>query len=96
LEFNETLGLIREENNQYLPTTTGLLFIGNAKALRQLPYNQIKYIRYREDGTYTPFEYSGDLISMADACFSQLKSEINFKELGFPLFGGGIEKVKRP
>jgi predicted HTH transcriptional regulator len=91
LEFNETHGLIREENNQYLPTTTGLLFIGNAKALRQLPYNQLKYIRYREDGTYTPFEYSGDLISMADACFSQLKSEINFKEFTFGLFREYVE-----
>lgn len=90
-EFTETLGLIKEENGKLLPTTTGILFIGNTKALKELPYNQIKYIRYYEDGTYTPFEYSGNLIAMADACYQQLKSEIKVKEFHFGLFREYIE-----
>ncbi len=90
-EFTETLGLIKEDNGKQLPTTTGMLFIGNQKALKELPYNQIKYIRYYEDGTYTPFEYSGNLIEMADACFAQLKSEIRLKEFHFGLFREYIE-----
>jgi ATP-dependent DNA helicase RecG len=90
-EFAETLGLIKEENGRQLPTTAGILFIGNQKALKELPYNQIKYIRYYEDGTYTPFEYSGDLIEMADACFQQLKSETKLKEFHFGLFREYIE-----
>lgn len=90
-EFTETLGLIKEVNGKSLPTTTGILFIGNAKALKELPYNQIKYIRYYEDGTYTPFEYSGNLIEMADACFQQLKSETKVKEFHFGLFREYIE-----
>lgn len=90
-EFTETLGLIREENGKSLPTTTGILFIGNTKALKELPYNQIKYIRYYEDGTYTPFEYSGNLIEMADACYQQLKSETKVKEFHFGLFREYIE-----
>lgn len=90
-EFTETLGLIKEEKGKSLPTTTGILFIGNTKALKELPYNQIKYIRYYEDGTYTPFEYSGNLIDMADACFQQLKSEIKLKEFHFGLFREYIE-----
>lgn len=90
-EFAESLGLIKEEHGKQLPTTTGILFIGNKKALRELPYNQIKYIRYYEDGTYTPFEYSGNLIEMADACFQQLKSETRIKEFHFGLFREYIE-----
>ena len=90
-EFVETLGLVKEENGENLPTTTGILFIGNQKALKELPYNQIKYIRYYEDGTYTPYEYSGNLIEMADACFTQLKSEIKLKEFHFGLFREYIE-----
>lgn len=90
-EFTETLGLIKEVNGKSLPTTTGILFIGNTKALKELPYNQIKYIRYYEDGTYTPFEYSGNLIEMADACFQQLKSETKVKEFHFGLFREYIE-----
>ncbi|MCB0647760.1 MAG: putative DNA binding domain-containing protein [Saprospiraceae bacterium] len=90
-EFTETLGLIKEDNGKSLPTTAGILFIGNAKALKELPYNQIKYIRYYEDGTYTPFEYSGNLIEMADACFQQLKSETKVKEFHFGLFREYIE-----
>jgi predicted HTH transcriptional regulator len=83
--------LIKEENGKSLPTTTGILFIGNTKALKELPYNQIKYIRYYEDGTYTPFEYSGNLIEMADACYQQLKSETKVKEFHFGLFREYIE-----
>lgn len=90
-EFTETLGLIKEENGKLLPTTTGILFIGNQKALKEIPYNQIKYIRYYEDGTYTPFEYSGNLIEIADACFQQLKSETKLKEFHFGLFREYIE-----
>ena len=90
-EFTETLGLIKEENGKSLPTTTGILFIGNTKALKELPYNQIKYIRYYEDGTYTPFEYSGNLIEMADACYQQLRSETKVKEFHFGLFREYIE-----
>jgi predicted HTH transcriptional regulator len=90
-EFSETLGLVKENKNNLLPTTAGILFIGNDKALREIPYNQIKYIRYYEDGTYTPHEYSGNLIEMADACFNQLKSEIKVKEFHFGLFREYIE-----
>jgi len=90
-EFTETLGLVKEEGEKIWPTTTGVLFIGNPKALREIPYNQIKYIRYYEDGTYTPFEYSGNLIQMADDCFNQLKSEIKLKEFHFGLFREYIE-----
>ncbi len=90
-EFTETLGLVKEENSIHYPTTTGILFIGNQKALNQFPYNQIKYIRYYEDGTYTPFEYKGNLIEIADACFAQLKSEIKLKEFHFGLYREYIE-----
>lgn len=91
VEFAETLGLVKEHNEKFYPTTTGILFIGNQKALKELPYNQIKYIRYYEDGTYTPFEYSGNIIDMADACFAQLKSEIRVREFHFGLFREYIE-----
>ncbi len=90
-EFTETLGLVKEDNERLWPTTTGILFIGNSKALRELPYNQIKYIRYYEDGSYVPFEYSGNLIQMADDCFNQLQSEIKLKEFHFGLFREYIE-----
>lgn len=85
------MGLIKEEDEKCYPTSTGILFIGNQKALKEIPYNQIKYIRYYEDGTYTPFEYSGNLIDMADTCFAQLKSEIKVKEFHFRLFREYIE-----
>jgi ATP-dependent DNA helicase RecG len=90
-EFTETLGLVKEANNKVLPTTTGILLIGSQKALKEFPYNQIKYIHYYADGTYTPYEYSGDLIQMADECFGQLKSEIKLKEFHFGLFREYIE-----
>ncbi len=90
-EFTETLGLIKEENQKVVPTTAGVLFIGNTKALKEFPYNQIKYIRYYEDGSYKPFEYSGNLIEIADECFAQLKSETKVKEFHFGLFREYIE-----
>ena len=90
-EFIETLGLVKEEDEILRPTTAGVLFIGNNKALREFPFCQIKYIRYYEDGTYTPFEYTGNLIKMADDCFNQLKSEIKLKEFHFGLFREYIE-----
>ncbi len=91
LEFSETLGLIKEDGGRYWPTTTGILIIGKQKALREFPYNQIKYIRYKPDGSYTPYEYSGDLISIADDCFKQLQSEINLKEFNFGLYREYVE-----
>lgn len=91
LEFTETLGLTKEQNENIYPTTSGLLLIGNNKALKEIPYSQIKYIRYYEDGSYTPFEYTGSLIEIADACFAQLKSEIKLKEFHFGLFREYIE-----
>lgn len=90
-EFSETLGLIKEENGEQFPTTTGILFIGNQKALKEIPYAIIKYIRYYEDGSYKPFEFAGNLIEIADACFFQLKSEIKVKEFHFGLFRDYIE-----
>lgn len=91
LEFTETLGLIKEDDGQFYPTTTGLLFIGNTKALKELPYNVIKYIKYNSDGTYLPYEFSGDLITIANQCFNQLKSEIQTKEFHFGLFREYVE-----
>lgn len=90
-EFNETLGIIQENNQIFSPTTTGLLFIGNNRALKELPYNEIKYIRYKNDGSYTPYEYKGNLIELADKTFTQLKSEINTEEIQFGLFRYYIE-----
>lgn len=90
-EFAETLGLVKEENQRILPTTAGILFIGNTKALKELPYNQIKYIRYYEDGTYKPFEYSGNIINMIDECFVQLKAEIKITEYHYGLFREYVE-----
>ncbi|MEI6697121.1 MAG: RNA-binding domain-containing protein [Bacteroidota bacterium] len=91
VEFTETLGLVKDVNGKHLPTTTGILFIGNQKVLKEFPYNQIKYIRYDEDGSRTPYEYNGNLIEMADSCFNQLKSEIKLKEFHFGLFREYIE-----
>jgi ATP-dependent DNA helicase RecG len=90
-EFTETLGLIKEEEQELYPTTTGLLFIGNEKAHKELPYSLIKYIRYKSDGSYTPYEFKGDLFQIADDCFQQLKSEINLTEFQFGLFREFVE-----
>lgn len=90
-EFSETLGIVKEVEGEYLPTTTGILFSGNEKALKELPFSQIKYIRYLEDGSYNPYEYSGNLIDIIEKCFQQLKSEINVKEFQFGLFREYVE-----
>jgi len=90
-EFKEVLGLTKEAEGVKLPTTTGLLLIGNNKAVREIPHNYIKYVRYFSDGTYTPYEFKGDLIEIADNTFQQLKSEIKVQEFQFGLFRDFVE-----
>lgn len=90
-DFNDVLSLVKEENDELLPTTTGILFTGTDKALREFPYATIKYIRYFDNGTYRPYEWSGNLIEVADACFAQLKAEIQQVEMNFGLFHDAIE-----
>ena len=90
-EFNDTLNFTKEEHGAFYPTTTGILLAGNNKALKEIPYSEIKYVRYYEDGRYHPYEWKGNLIEVADACFTQLKSEIQQKELSFGLFHEFIE-----
>lgn len=90
-EFADTLGLIKEENKKEYPTTTGILFIGTFKALKEIPFNQINYVRFYNDDTYTPFEYNGNLTDIIDDCFKQLKSEIKVTEFHFGLFREYIE-----
>ena len=57
----DSLGMTKDEGNKSLPTTTGLLFVGNQTALRELPLYEVKYIHYFEDGTYKPYEYKGNI-----------------------------------
>jgi predicted HTH transcriptional regulator len=90
-EFKEILGITKEIDNIKHPTTAGILFIGNDSALREIPYNYIKYVRYFSDGTYTPYEFKGDLIKIADDAFQQLKSEIKVQEFQFGLFRDFVE-----
>ncbi|MDE6480267.1 MAG: putative DNA binding domain-containing protein [Muribaculaceae bacterium] len=90
-DFNDVLSLAKEEDDTILPTTTGILFTGTDKALREFPYAMIKYIRYFDNGTYRPYEWSGNLIEVADACFTQLKAEIQQVEMNFGLFHEVIE-----
>lgn len=91
-DFLDSLGLTKEEaDGVILPTTTGLLFVGNDKALRELPFYEIKYIRYFDDGTYRPYEYRGNIIDVATNCFAQLKAEIRQKEYVFGLFREYVE-----
>lgn len=90
-DFNDVLSLVKEDNDELLPTTTGILFTGTDKALREFPYATIKYIRYFDNGTYRPYEWSGNLIEVADACFAQLKAEIQQVEMNFGLFHDAIE-----
>lgn len=90
-EFKDVLGLIKESDGLKYPTTTGILFIGNDNALREIPHNYIKYVRYFSDGTYTPYEFKGDLIKIADDAFQQLKSEIKVQEFQFGLFRDFVE-----
>ena len=84
-ELCDGLGWMDEVDGRFLPTTTGLLFAGTDKALRMLPYSQVKYIRYFEDGTYRPYEYSGNIVEIAQRCYAQLKSEIQQREFHFDL-----------
>jgi len=84
-ELCDGLGWMDEIDGRLLPTTTGLLFVGTDKALRMLPYSQVKYVRYFEDGTYRPYEYSGNVIEVAQRCYAQLKSEIQQREFHFDL-----------
>lgn len=90
-DFNDTLSLVKETDNGIKPTTTGILFTGNDKALKEFPFASIKYIRYYDNGTYRPYEWTGNLIEVADACFNQLKAEIQQVEMNFGLFHETIE-----
>jgi len=85
-DFNDALNLDKEENGEMLPTTTGILLAGTNRALKEMPYSEIKYVRYYDDGTYKPYEWKGNLIEITDGCFNQLKSEIKQRELHFGLF----------
>lgn len=90
-DFNDVLSLSKETDKGVKPTTTGIFFTGTDKALRNFPYATIKYIRYFDNGTYRPYEWSGNLIEVADACFNQLKAEIQQVEMNFGLFHETIE-----
>ncbi len=90
-ESLSSLGLQKEVDGRTLPTTAGLLFVGNNMALKELPYASISYNRYFEDGTYRHFEYSGNIIESVDACYAQLKAEIQQKEFHFGLFREYVE-----
>lgn len=87
----DSLGMTKEEDGSILPTTTGLLFVGNQTALRELPYYEVKYIHYFADGTYKPYEYKGNIVEVAKACFAQLKAEIKQTEYVFGLFREYVE-----
>ena len=87
----DSLGMTKDEDGEPLPTTTGLLFIGNQTALRELPYYEVKYIHYFSDGTYKPYEYNGNIVEVAKACFAQLRAEIKQKEYVFGLFREYVE-----
>ena len=90
-ELLDSLGMTKEEDDKVLPTTTGLLFVGNDRALRELPFYEVKYIRYDADGSYTPYEYKGNIIEVAQQCFAQLKAEIKKKEFVFGLYREYVE-----
>ena len=90
-ELLDSLGMTKEEDDKVLPTTTGLLFVGNDRALRELPFYEVKYIRYDADGSYTPYEYRGNIIEVAQQCFAQLKAEIKKKEFVFGLYREYVE-----
>ena len=87
----DSLGMTKDEDGEPLPTTTGLLFIGNQTALRELPYYEVKYIHYFSDGTYKPYEYKGNIVEVAKACFAQLRAEIKQKEYVLGLFREYVE-----
>ena len=85
-EMIEDLGMAKDDGEGLKPTTTGLLFIGSDQALKELPYSEITYNRYYDDGTYDTHIYKGNIIEIAQNCFAQLKSEIRRKEFRFGLF----------
>lgn len=90
-DFLDSLGITRDDGDDVLPTTTGILFIGNQNALRELPYYEVKYIHYFADGTYKPYEYKGNIVEVAKRCFAQLKAEIRQTEYVFGLFREYVE-----
>ncbi len=87
----DSLGMVKEDGEKIKPTTTGILFVGTNKALRELPYYEVKYIHYYADGTYKSYEYNGNIIEVAKDCFAQLKAEIRQKEYIFGLFREYVE-----
>lgn len=86
-----SLGLQKEVEGCSLPTTAGILFVGNNLALREMPYASISYNRYFDDGTYRHMEYGGNIIEAVDECYAQLKAEIQQKEFHFGLFREYVE-----
>lgn len=90
-DFLDSLGMTKDVGNEILPTTTGILFVGNQGALKELPFYEVKYIHYFADGTYKPYEYKGNIIEVAKECFAQLKAEIRQKEYVFGLFREYVE-----
>lgn len=87
----DSLGMVKEDDGKVKPTTTGILFVGNNRVLRELPYYEVKYIHYYADGTYKPYEYKGNIIEVAKGCFAQLKAEIRQREYIFGLFREYVE-----
>ena len=87
----DALNFEMDENGQVYPTTTGILLAGTDKALKVLPFSQIKYVRYSSDGSYQPYEWKGNIVEIVDDCFAQLKSEIQTKEFSFGLFHEFVE-----
>lgn len=65
-DFNDALGLDKEDMSEMLPTT-GILLAGNSRALKEIPYSEIKYVRYFKDGTWKTYERKGYLIEIAEA-----------------------------
>ena len=90
-DFLDSLGMTKDDGSEVLPTTTGILFVGNQNALKELPYYEVKYIHYFADGTYKPYEYKGNIVEVAKKCFAQLKAEIRQTEYVFGLFREYVE-----
>lgn len=91
-DFNDALSLVKEtQDGEEKPTTTGILFTGTDRALKNFPYAVVKYVRYFDNGTYRAYEWKGSLIEVADAAFAQLKAEIELREMEFGLFHDTIE-----
>lgn len=90
-DFLDSLGMTKDVGEDVLPTTTGILFVGNHTALKEFPFYEVKYIHYFADGTYKPYEFKGNIIEIAKKCFAQLKAEIRQKEYVFGLFREYVE-----